>query len=269
MNPILFSIGSINIYWYSLLILIGAFLGIYLFCKEGKKFNYDKDFLFDLAFYSIIIGFIGARLYYVTFNFSHFENDILSIFRIWEGGLAIHGGIIFGGITAFIYTKKHNVNFIKIIDMLVPSLILAQGIGRWGNFFNSEAHGSITTLATLESYKIPEFVIDGMLINGNYYQPTFFYESVWCIIGFIILMIMRKFKNLKLGQMTGFYLIFYAIGRFLIEALRTDSLMFYGFKVAQLVSLGMILIGIILIITSSRKSKYENLYNSEEGVLKI
>jgi phosphatidylglycerol:prolipoprotein diacylglycerol transferase len=135
-------------------------------------------------------------------------------------------------------------------DLVVPSLIIAQAIGRWGNFFNSEAHGPVTTLDNLQSMKfIPEFVINGMKIDGIYYHPTFFYESIWCILGFVVLLVLRKFlKNLKSGQLTCVYLIWYGIGRFFIESLRTDSLMLFGLKAAQIVSLLMIIIGIILFI---------------------
>ena len=131
-------------------------------------------------------------------------------------------------------------------DIAVPSLIIAQAIGRWGNFFNSEAHGPVTTLANLESFHIPKFIIDGMYIEGVYYHPTFFYESLWCILGFIVLLLVRRFyKTLKTGQLTCIYLMWYGLGRLFIESLRTDSLMLGSFKVAQLVSLSCFLIGLL------------------------
>ncbi len=264
MNPVLFSIGNIEIMWYSVLILIGIIIGLFLVIKEGEKFGYDKDFLFNLIFWTIIFAFLGARIYYVIFNFSLYQNDPFAIFKIWEGGLAIHGGLIFGAIMIFIYGKKHKVNVIRILDIIAPAIILAQSIGRWGNFFNSEAHGPVTSLATLQNLNIPEFIIDGMFINGNYYHPTFLYESIWCLIGFIVLLIIRKFKYVKCGQMISIYLIWYGIGRFFIESMRTDSLMAGGFKAAQIVSIIMILGGIIYTIYINRKSKFENLYNANE-----
>lgn len=269
MDPIILSIGVIDIRWYSVCILVGAIIGISLLIKEAKKFNYNTDFIFNLAFWSIIMGFIGARLYYVGFNFSLYQNDLLSILEIWNGGLAIHGGIIFGLLTAFIYTKKYKVSTLKIIDMAVPSLIIAQAIGRWGNFFNSEAYGSVVSKTLLQSYHIPEFIIDGMYINGNYHHPTFYYEFVWCLIGFVILLIIRRLKFVKAGQLTAFYLMWYSVGRFIIESLRTDSLMFGAFKTAQIASIIMFVIGIIIFVITSRKSKFEGLYNSEEGVVKF
>jgi phosphatidylglycerol---prolipoprotein diacylglyceryl transferase len=178
MNPIAFQIGPFSIKWYSLMILLGVIAGIGLLLKEGKKYNYPKDFLFNLCFWAIIFGFIGARIYYVLFNFDIYKNDPVSIFKIWEGGLAIHGGLIAGFITIYFYCKKYNVRLLKITDMAVPGILLAQSIGRWGNFFNMEAHGGAVLRSTLENLHLPEFIINGMNINGVYYHPTFFYESI-------------------------------------------------------------------------------------------
>lgn len=262
MNPIAFSIGNIEIRWYSILILIGAFLAYFIIQKEAKRFKIDTDFVFNLFFYTLVFGIIGARLYYVLFNWSLYAADIPSIFEFWNGGLAIHGGIIAGLITIFIYTKKHNIRLLKILDIIVPGLILAQAIGRWGNFFNSEAHGAATTILNLQEKFIPRFIIDGMNIGGIYYEPTFYYESLWCILGFIILLIIRRNKKIKVGFLSAIYLIWYGIGRFIIESMRTDSLMFGAFKMAQIASLIMIITGIILIILDLRKDKYEDLYNN-------
>ena len=156
-----------------------------------------------------------------------------------------------------------------MLDIVCVPLILAQAIGRWGNFFNGEAYGAATTLAHLQSMHIPEFVINGMNINGIYYTPTFFYESMLCIIGFIILMIVKHFKHIKVGQIAGAYLIWYGIIRFIIEASRTDSLIFLGFKMAQIVSVIMIVIGIVLVIRQSHKSRFEDLYNDTTNIDKI
>ena len=264
MNPVLVTIGPLEIKWYSVLILLGVIIGISMLIKEGKRFNISKDFLFNLAFWTIIFGIIGARLYYVIFNWSDYSNDLLSIFKIWNGGLAIHGGLIAGFTTIFIYCKKYNANLLKITDMAVVPLILAQAIGRWGNFFNSEAHGAVTSLLHLQELHIPNFIIEGMKIGGLYYHPTFFYESLWCLLGFIILLIVRRFKYLKIGQLTCIYLMWYSVGRFFIESLRTDSLMLGGFKVAQILSIVLFIVGIIILMILSRKGKFEDLYNREE-----
>ena len=259
MNPEMFSIGGISIKWYSVLILTGVLIGYFLAKREGDKFKFPKDFIFDLVFYVMIFGIIGARLYYVIFNFSYYKDNLLEIFKIWNGGLAIHGGIIAGLITLIVYAKKKKVNPVVLTDIAVPSLIIAQAIGRWGNFFNSEAHGGITTLEHLQSLYIPKFIIDGMYIDGFYFEPTFFYESLWCIVGFILLLLIRKFyKKLKVGGLTCFYMIWYSIGRFMIESLRTDSLMLGSFRVAQIISIVMIVIGIIgiIYISFNKKIKY-------------
>ena len=268
MNPEIINIGRLSIRWYSVLILIGIILAIFLAEKEAKKFNYEKDFVFDLAFWAVIFGIIGARLYYVIFNFSLYKNNLLDIFKVWNGGLAIHGGILGGLITVIVYCKRKKINILRVTDIAVPSLIIAQAIGRWGNFFNSEAHGPVTTLTNLKELFIPQFIIDGMNIGGVYYHPTFYYESLWCILGFIILLLVRKFyKSLKCGQLTCIYLMWYGVGRLLIESLRTDSLMLGSIKVAQLVSIGMVVIGLLIFIylcfNKLKKGKY---YDKEEMV---
>lgn len=264
MNPILISIGNFSIRWYSILILIGIILGYLIAKKEATRFNIDSEFLFNMVFYMIIFGILGARLYYVVFNWNLYAAKPSSIFKFWEGGLAIHGGIIVGLLTMYIYCKKNNYRLEKMTDLVVPSLLLAQSIGRWGNFFNSEAYGGATTFAKLQSMHVPQFVIDGMNIGGTYYQPTFFYESIWCLLGFIILIILRRKKNIKVGFLTASYMIWYGLGRFFIEGLRTDSLMFGGIKMAQFVSFLMVIGGILWYCFLLKKQKYEDLYNDKD-----
>ena len=163
------------------------------------------------------------------------------------GGIAIHGGLIGGFITGIIVCKMKNLNPFQIGDIVAPSIILAQGIGRWGNFMNHEAHGGIVSKSFLEQLHLPQFIIDNMYIDGHYYHPTFLYESVWDVLGFIILVTVRK--HLKLGETFFLYLIWYSIGRFFVEGLRTDSLMLTShIRVAQLVSIILIIVSIMLII---------------------
>lgn len=264
MNPVLITLFGFEIRWYSVLILTGAILAILLLIKEGKRFNIPKDFLFNMAFWVIIFGIIGARLYYCIFNFNLYKDNLIDILKIWEGGLAIHGGIIAGFITLLIYTKKYSVNTLKITDMTVVPLLLAQAIGRWGNFFNSEAHGAATTYYHLKELHIPEKIIEGMKIGNVYYHPTFFYESIYCLIGFIILLFVRRYRYLKRGQLTALYLMYYSVGRFFIESLRTDFLMLGAFKVAQLVSVALFIIGLFMFMIISRKGRFEDLYNEEQ-----
>ncbi len=263
MNPVLIDLGFFQIRWYSIMLLIAFLVGMFFIFKEGKKLGIDKDFLFNLTFWTIIFSLIGARLYYILFNFSEYSSNLIEIFKIWHGGLAIHGGIIAGVITIIVYTKKYNVDIFKVLDIFAPALIIGQAIGRWGNFFNAEAHGAATTITILQKYHIPNFIIQGMKINGVYYHPTFFYEFLWCLVGFIILLIFRRMKNIKNGQTTALYLIWYGIGRFVIEISRTDSLMFSGFKVAQIVSIIFVITGVILFIVKQKKGHFEDLYNEE------
>lgn len=267
MDPIFYSIGNIDIRWYSICLLLGAIMGMFFFSRESKRFKFDSDFIFNLSFWCIIFGFIGARLYYVAFNYDAYSEDLISIFKIWNGGLAIHGGILFGLITAFVYCRKYNANAFKVFDMASFSLILAQAIGRWGNFFNSEAYGSVVSKADLIANNIPMFIIDGMKINNNYHHPTFYYEFLWCIAGFVFLYIMRRFKFLKVSQLTSLYLMWYSVGRFYVESLRTDSLMMGAFKAAQVASVFMFVAGFIILLLSFRKSKYEGLYNALDDVV--
>ena len=154
-----------------------------------------------------------------------------------------------------IYCKKNKINIMLLLDIIVIGLIIAQAIGRWGNFFNQEAFGRITSFENLQKLKLPNFIIDGMFINGYYREPTFLLESLFSSVGFIILIILRKIKKLKVGQLSSFYLIWYGIIRFIIESLRSDSLMLFNFKVAQLVSLLFIFAGIFILIISTKKNK--------------
>lgn len=259
MNRVAFNIFGFNVYYYSLCILLGVIVAYILITREGKKQGLPKEFISDLIFYTLIIGILGARVYYCVFNLDYYLANPSEILKIYNGGLAIHGGVIAGLIFVYFYTKKKNISFIKILDIVAPAVIIAQCFGRWGNFFNQEAHGGITTYQNLKNMHIPEFIINGMHIEGKYYYPTFFFESIWCLIGFIILMIARKNKNLKKGFQIGFYFIWYGIGRFFIEALRTDSLMFFGLKIAQIVSLIGIIIGIIIIVTNRNKKYYNEM----------
>lgn len=259
MNRVAFNIFGFNVYYYSLCILLGVIVAYILITREGKKQGLTKEFTSDLIFYTLIIGILGARVYYCVFNLDYYLANPSEILKIYNGGLAIHGGVIAGLVFVYFYTKKKNVSFIKILDIVAPAVIIAQSFGRWGNFFNQEAHGGITTYQNLKNMHIPEFIINGMHIEGKYYYPTFFFESIWCLIGFIILMIARRNKNLRKGFQIGFYFIWYGIGRFFIEALRTDSLMFFGLKIAQIVSLIGIIIGIIIIVTNRNKKYYNEM----------
>lgn len=269
MNPMLIDLGFLEIRWYSVIILIAALLALNLVIKEGMLWRIPEPYINNLFFYIIIFGIIGARLYFVLFNLDYYSNNLSEIYKIWNGGLAIHGGIIAGLLVTIIYGKKYKVQLFRLTDIIVVGLMLAQAIGRWGNFFNSEAHGAITTLEHLQNMHLPQFIINGMHIDGVYYEPTFLYESLWCLIGFIILLIVRRFKYIKLGQITSIYLIWYGIGRFFIEGMRTDSLMLGDLKMAQIISIIMVVIGILIFILKKGKSKFENRYNDPKNTVEV
>ena len=254
MSDTLFKIGPFSLKYYSFFIFLGMLVACFLIFREAKRKKINEDLLTNILFYGIIIGILGARSYYVLFNLDYYLKNPIEIFMIWHGGLAIHGGLIAGLIFLIIYSKKHNLNIFKLLDIIVVGVIIAQSIGRWGNFFNQEAYGPVTSLSNLKSMHLPNFIIKGMYIDGSYHEPTFFYESVISLLGFIILILIRKLKNLKVGTLTGIYLIWYGIERFIIESLRTDSLMLGNIKVAQLVSLIFIIFGIIVTIFSFKKN---------------
>ena len=243
MSRVFFSLGGVTIYWYSIMILLAVLVGMFIVNIESKK-NNMKDYFDNLLFYLIIFGVIGARIYYVIFEFDKYKYDLLSIFKVWEGGLAIYGAIIAGLIVIIYYAIKNETSILKTTDILVPGLIIGQAIGRWGNFFNHEAHGAVVSLAYLKKIHIPSFIIKGMHINGIYYHPTFLYESLWCLIGFLILLLIRKKFNKFEGLTTYIYFIWYGVGRFFIEGLRTDSLYIGSIRVSQLVSVLLIMVGI-------------------------
>ena len=265
MNPVIFSVGNFEIRWYSVILLVAFFIGCFFINREAKRFDISKDFMFNMLFWALIFGIVGARLYYVIFDWSYYSRNIGEILKVWNGGLAIHGGIIAGLLTILVYTKKYNLRLVRYLDFIVVGLIISQSIGRWGNFFNAEAHGLATSLEHLRNLHIPEFIINGMKINGVYYTPTFLYESILCFIGFIIILILRRGKYVKVGTPTALYLVIYGIIRFFIERSRTDSLMFVGFKIAMIVSVIMIIVGIVMLIINSKKSRFEDLYNDKNN----
>ncbi len=263
-DPVAFNLGPLSVRWYGIIIAVGILLGYFVAQRALVKAGLHKDTLVDIIFYSTLFGFIAARIYFVIFQWPYYAENPSEIIKIWHGGIAIHGGLIGGFIAGVIVCKVKNLNPFQIGDIVAPSIILAQGIGRWGNFMNHEAHGGSVSRAFLEQLHLPNFIIENMYINGQYYHPTFLYESIWDVAGFIILVNIRK--HLKLGETFFLYLTWYSIGRFFIEGLRTDSLMLTSnIRVAQLVSILLILISISLIVY--RRIKYNPPLYSKVGAL--
>ncbi len=265
MNPVLVDLIFIKIYWYSIMILLAFLVGGYVAIREARKHNIDDDLMINFIFFVVPISLLGARIYYIIFNWSHYQGDLFGAFRVWEGGLAIHGGIIFGFLWLLYYVKANDIRLVRFLDIVAPGLLIGQAIGRWGNFFNQEAFGPATTIETLQGYYIPDFIIKGMNIDGVYHHPTFLYEFVWCLIGFLVIILIRAtYRYLKVGQIAGLALMWHGVGRYFIEGLRTDSLMFQSLKVAQVMSIVFVIIGFVMFFFIRRGSRFDNLYSEED-----
>ena len=263
LSRVFLQLGPITIYWYAVFILSGVIIGLQLAIREGKKMNIDPEFFYDLVLYGFPIGIIGARLYYVIFNWGMFAQHPERIIRIWEGGLAIHGSLIAVFIFGWFFSKRHGITPWLIADLAGTSYLIAQAIGRWGNFMNQEAHGGVVPGVTLDAQReflqslfIPNFVINNMFIGGAYLHPTFLYESIWNIIGFlIVVLILRKMRKLLVGEIGAFYAVWYSIGRYFIEGMRTDSLMLTEtIRVAQFISI-ITIIGVLILVIGRRLMK--------------
>lgn len=251
MNPVAFNLLGLEIRWYGILITLGIFLGLFISYMRSIFYNINFDKILDIFIVSLPFSILCARLYYVIFNFSYYSNNPYEILNIRGGGLAIHGGILGAVISTYFMAKYKKINYLRLLDIIAPSFILAQGIGRWGNFFNSEAHGGPISKEFISHF--PNFIQKGMFIHGNYYHPTFLYESIWNILIFIFLMFLSK-KALKKGTIFYLYIILYSIGRFFIEGLRTDSLMLGPLRIAQVMSIALIIICLLLMNFSRKDS---------------
>ncbi|WP_396654040.1 prolipoprotein diacylglyceryl transferase [Mechercharimyces sp. CAU 1602] len=226
-NPVAFSLGPISIHWYGIILGTAALVGLWLATREGKKHGFDSDLFLDMMIWVLPAAIVGARLYYVLFQWQWYAEEPWKVIAVWEGGLAIHGGLIGAVVAGYFFVRKRGVPFMQVADIVAPSIILGQAIGRWGNFMNQEAHGSEVSRSFLEGLFLPDWIIEQMYIQGSYYHPTFLYESLWNIAGFALLLAIRHF-NPRRGEIFISYVIWYSLGRFYIEGLRTDSLAFQG-----------------------------------------
>ena len=242
MNPIAFNLFGLSVRWYGVIITLGILISGYIAILNAKRVNIKADDITDYMLIAMPFCIIGARLYYVFFQWEYYKGDIFKIINTREGGLAIHGGIIAGILVAYFYCKRRKLKFLEFFDIICVSIPLGQSIGRWGNFTNSEAYGTPTNLP---------WAIE---INGNMVHPTFLYESLWNFILFIFLM--RLFRRKKFnGQIISLYLMIYSVGRFFIEYLRTDALMIMGLRTAQITSIILILSGACLYLFCKKRKK--------------
>ncbi len=247
-GAIAFSIFGIDIMWYGIMVTGGILAAAVFTYFRAPGFGIRKDHFIDILLFAVPIGILGARLYYIIFNWDVYAGDFMKMINFREGGLAIHGGLIFAVITALIACRVCGENFLDFADLAAPGIALGQAIGRWGNFFNSEAYGSATDLPW------------AVYIEGTgYVHPTFLYESLWCLLLFLFLWAYSGHRKFG-GQLICLYVIFYSAERFLVEALRTDSLMIGPFKQARVLSLILILAAAAAYIILSRRKK-----NSHEG----
>lgn len=266
-DPIAIALGPLQVHWYGVIIGLAIILALYIAVRETEKRGLDKDVFMDLMLWAIPIAILSARLYYVIFEWNYYSQNPGEIIAIWNGGLAIHGALIGGVITAIVFTKKKQVSFWQLVDIAAPSIILGQAIGRWGNFINQEAHGGEVTRAFLENLQLPEFIINQMYINGAYYHPTFLYESIWNFIGFVLLILLRR-VNLRRGEMFLSYVIWYSVGRFFIEGMRTDSLMLTeSLRMAQTIS-AVLIIAAVVVLLYRRAKGYSNIRYLDKEVAK-
>ena len=273
-----FGDGVISIKFYGVIIAFGFILAALFGGRKAYTWKMSLDSMVDVLIYGIIGAVIGARLYYVIFQWDHYKNNLWEIFKIWEGGLAIYGGIIGGVIVAYFVCKNTGLNFVKLLDLFGMSLFIGQGIGRWGNFTNQEAFGTNTTLpwgmtsdkvATYINSNQAEFVKNGIEMDPNLpVHPTFLYESLWCLLGFVILYIVcQKFYKFD-GQLILGYGIIYGIERTFVEGLRTDSLYIgnTNLRASQLLSLAIIIVCTVITIYKFIELKKKKTTEVQENV---
>lgn len=229
MNPVAFTVFGLEIRWYGILMASGMLIASLILLHFATKRGYSKDLIYDFILVIIPSAVLGSRIWYVLFNLDYYQGDLLKMFNVREGGLAIQGGVIFGAIGGLIFCKRKKISFWELADMVSPGLILAQAIGRWGNFTNGEAHGGPTDLPW------------AITVGGEKVHPTFLYESLWNLLVFAVLIYMIRRKHFK-GKIFLLYGILYSVGRFFIEGLRTDSLMIGGMRTAQLTAIVTILV---------------------------
>ena len=275
LNPIAFSIGPIQVHWYGLIIAVGFLLAMLVLMKRSRTFGLDPDRTFDITLLSVAVGLVGARAYYVVFNWQEFAGNPAKIIRVWDGGLAIYGGLIFGMLTAILLCRKWKTPVLPMLDAAGVSLLLAQGIGRWGNFVNIEAFGSNTTLpwgmtspaiTNYLTYRVSQeaYLSEGILIDPTApVHPCFFYEFLWCMIGALWISLYIKHRKFD-GEVFLMYIGWYGLGRFFIEGLRTDSLMIGHYRVSQIVAAVCFVAAVLVIlwrrIKLARRSEEEGPY---------
>ena len=266
----LFGIEGLNIAWYGVIIACGMILGALLAMHRAKRRGFNPDMILDFLLLAVPLAIVGARLYYVVFEWESYAGDILKIFAVNQGGLAIYGGVIGGIIAAAVFCKVKKFPFFTLLDLAAPSLILGQAIGRWGNFINQEAFGNTITNPSFQFFPVAVYIEK----LGEWHQATFFYESAWNLVLLCVVLLLSR-KRVKDGVLISTYFIGYGVGRFWIEGLRTDSLYIApGIRVSQILSLLLIAAGIVLLLLIRKgmlkASPYDGKYLlKQENVIRV
>jgi len=265
-NRTAFELFGLPIYWYAIIIVSGIAIALWLSNREALRVGLKEDDMTNFILWALPIAIIGARLYYILFDLEQYLADPIQIFNTRSGGLAIYGGLIAAVIVLIVYTRHNFIDPWLFLDVVAPSVLLAQAMGRWGNFTNHEAYGGETTRQFLESLHLPQFIINNMYIDGAFRQPTFLYESMWSLAGFILILIIRKKVAIKRGELFLGYVIWYSFGRFFVEGMRTDSLyLFGGIRVSQMLSVVLFVGGLVLLYYRRKKRTDIQLYERDKG----
>ena len=254
LNPIALRLGPIEVHWYGVIIATAVIIAVALAVREGSRRGIRADDIYDMILWALPFTLIAARTYYVIFEWSYYSQHPGEIIRIWDGGIAIYGGLIGAAIVVFLFCRSRFIPVWLMLDVAAPTVIMGQGIGRWGNFMNQEAFGRVTSLSFLQGLHLPNWIISQMYINGAYRQPTYLYESVWDLLGFVLLMVTRHRPGLfKQGEVFLAYVAWYSFGRFFTEGMRTDSLMLFNvIRVSQLLSVVLFVGSLVLIVWRRR-----------------
>ncbi|WP_066192378.1 prolipoprotein diacylglyceryl transferase [Gracilibacillus timonensis] len=269
LDPVFLQLGSLSIYWYGVIIASGVFLALWMATREADRLGLKKDYIVDLVMFAIPIAIISARFYYVAFEWDNYVGEPWwKIFAVWEGGIAIHGALIGSVLTAIVYTRVKKLSFWQIADIMAPSLLVGQAIGRWGNFMNQEAHGGPISEAAYQNFHqyLPDFIMNQMCIDGTMYHPTFLYESVWNILGLILLLVLRR-NSIRRGELFLSYVIWYSIGRYFIEGMRTDSLYVseaLDLRAAQLISILLVIGSVLLMVYRRKRGLADHTYQGKQ-----
>lgn len=266
LNPIAVKLGAVEIHWYGVIIACGVVLALILSIREGKRQGIAEDYFYDYLLWAIPVAIICARIYYVTFQWPYYVHHPGEIIAIWDGGIAIYGAIIGGFLTLHCFCCARHLSMWTMVDVIAPTLIMAQGIGRWGNFMNQEAFGRVTTRAALVAQHIPNWIIQQMDIGGAYRVPTFLYESLWDLTGFALLMLLRHRPHLfKRGEVFLSYVMWYAAGRFVIEGMRTDSLMLGPLRISQVLSVLFFVSALLIMVVRRRRANLAWYWSSNKN----